>query len=43
MISAVGEADLAAAKVRGLVAAGVTGDQIAVIAPYAAQVRLLPG
>ncbi len=35
------EAALAAAKVRALIAAGVAGAQIAVIAPYAAQVRLL--
>jgi predicted DNA helicase len=35
------EGELAAAKVRGLIAGGVAGGQIAVIAPYAAQVRLL--
>ena len=35
------EAALAVKKVRGLIAAGVAADQIAVIAPYRAQVRLL--
>ncbi|QDS92032.1 ATP-dependent RecD-like DNA helicase [Roseimaritima multifibrata] len=36
-----GEATLIVELVRRLIDAGVTGDQIAVIAPYAAQVRLL--
>jgi superfamily I DNA and/or RNA helicase len=35
------EADLAARKVRELLGSGLLGDQIAMIAPYAAQVRLL--
>lgn len=35
------EANLAANKVRQLIAAGLRGEDIAVIAPYAAQVRLL--
>ena len=35
------EAELVAAKVRALLEAGVAAEQIAVIAPYAAQVRLL--
>ena len=35
------EAELVAAKVRALLEAGVAPEQIAVIAPYAAQVRLL--
>jgi superfamily I DNA and/or RNA helicase len=36
-----GEAELVCRKVQALLAAGVTADAIAVIAPYAAQVRLL--